>query len=56
MREINAKFKTEELLKTKREEHKEEVKKALYENTLLERKNQVKNRKGGYGICEDMVK
>ena len=56
VRDINAKFKKDELLKVKREEHREEVNKALHTNTLLERNNQVKNRKGGYSVCEDMVK
>jgi hypothetical protein len=55
VREINAKFKKEELLKVKREEHKEEVSKALQATTMLERSSQARSRKGAYGACENMV-
>jgi hypothetical protein len=47
-RNINAKFKKDELLKTYREEHKKEVDDTLFKMTQLERVHQARSRKNIY--------
>lgn len=54
-REINAKFKHDELLKLYREEHNVEVNAALAEATALQRAQQVAVRKIDYGQSKNIV-
>lgn len=54
-REINAKFKKEELLKVYREEHRAEVAAGVAETTVLQRRHQVSARKRDYKECQKMI-
>ncbi len=55
VRQINSKFKREELLKTYREEHEAEVKEACLRQEKLIKDHQVAERKQVYSQCKNIV-